>query len=289
MNWFYFALVSMFFLVIRSLLEKKTLKINNQIQFLTIFYFFNALLVLPLISKIDFFLSYKELFLIISVGILSVVSIYCSISLIKYFELSFSKPIGSLNSIFVLLLAFFFLDESINMLQILGVMIILVISFLFIKDEAKITKNTIKGLFKSKYGIYLIFAVIFGSVCTILDRIILKTVEPLTFLFLSRYVLLSLFLIIVFTRINGIKEITKSFRSSSFIIFIIALMNIGIVYFYNLALAETVAKTGLVAVIRSSSLVFAVVFGGLLFKEKDILHKIILSLILIFGLYLIII
>ncbi len=54
-------------------------------------------------------------------------------------------------------------------------------------------------------------------------------------------------------------------------------------------MAETTAKTGLIVAIRSSSLVFTVAFSGLLFKEKDILHKIILSLILIFGLYLIMI
>ncbi|MBT6691091.1 EamA family transporter [Candidatus Parcubacteria bacterium] len=289
MTWFYLALVSMVFIVIRNILEKKTLQTDNEIQFLTTFYIFNAILVLPLINKVNFSLTTNEWLLIILIGLLAVVAIYYSVSSIKHFALSFSKPLGSISPILILLLSFFFLKESITLLQLFGVIIIFAVSLLFIKDEAKITHRSIKQLFKSKYVIHLMIALVFGSLAAILDRILLKTVDPTTFLFISRYILLALFLIIVFTKFNGTKDIAKGFKLSAFPILIIALANIALVFFYNSALADPNAKTGLVAIIRSSSLVFTIALSGIVFKEKNIIYKLILSIILIVGLYIILI
>ena len=59
-------------------------------------------------------------------------------------------------------------------------------------------------------------------------------------------------------------------------------------YTYNIALTDAAVKTGLVAVIRNSSVIFTIFLSGFLLKEKRISEKVVLTFIQIIGIALLI-
>lgn len=121
-----------------------------------------------------------------------------------------------------------------------------------------------------------------------MDRIILKTVPALTYLFLCRFFLMVGFLAVIFLKYKGVNDMRKGFTNAGKIIFLLAILNFGVVYSYNLALAHPQGQVGVVTAIIYSSTLFTILFSGRLFHEKKIFHKLLLGVILFCGLYLLI-
>lgn len=285
MSWVYLSLICMVLTVGHNLLEKWILTKCTVIQYLSVFYIFNTLLTLPFIGQINFNLSLREYILTAIVAIISLASIFFSKSALRHFEISYVKPLESIGPLIILFFAFLFLHEAISFRQTIGTSLVIISCFLIIGIETNALKRPLKNLITARESKYIWVALLIGGISAILDRIILKTVPALTYLFLCRFFLMAGFLAIIFLKYKGVNDIKEGLKNEGKIIFSLAVINFGVVYSYNLALAHPQGQVGVVAAIIYSSTLFTILFSGRLFHEKKIFHKLLLGVILFCGLY----
>lgn len=190
-----FSFISMALLADCSLIKKTCLAKEAEIQFLTVFYLFSLLLVLPLIPYVKWNLTHLEAFLLAVIGIMALVAVYLFTMAMKYLELSYVKSMENLTPIFVLIFSVLMLDEGLNYKQFLGLLLVVGAAVIFMNKEARLFRVTWKKFMTSRYVIYVIIAVILGAFNTILDRILLQTMDPLSLLFWGRLIMASGFLV----------------------------------------------------------------------------------------------
>lgn len=166
---------------------------------------------------------------------------------------------------------------------------IILISFLFVYEEAGLLHFSIRHMLSAISLKYAIGGIFVGAICILLDRVVLQTVDALSYMVFSRFIMLLVFLVITFTKYGGIKRVVRGLTVSGWFILLYAILHLGVVYYYNLAMADPEAVSGLVAIIRHTSLIFTILLGGGLLREKGINDKFLLGVSILIALYLIVI
>jgi drug/metabolite transporter (DMT)-like permease len=95
-------------------------------------------------------------------------------------------------------------------------------------------------------------------------------------------------MIITLVKFGGVKRVVRGLTVSGWFILVYAFLHLGVVYYYNLAMADPEAVSGLVSIIRHTSLIFTILLSGSILREKGVYHKILLSILVMIALYLVI-
>ena len=204
---------------------------------------------------------------ILLMGLLGAIGNYFIIKALSYGELSTLAPINSYKPIVALFFGFFFLEEYPNLLEIFGVGLIIIGSFILTKTK----------MFYNKAVLYRIFALIFSGIEAIfIKKVILLTDISSAFFY---WAITGLFFSMLFLLISGHKVLIRknNIKYQLFLILMVALMQYSTNYVFsrmNVAYA--------LALFQLSTIV-SVFLGVNIFKEKDLTRKLIASLVMIFG------
>lgn len=248
-----------------------------------------AFLLLFLFPAIQFelFYQYWHLFVLKSffLGLSSIVYIM----LLKQYEVSSVSPLLNLSPFFVLVLATIFLGEVISFIQFIGIVIILIATYILELHTTHHTKKFphifhINQLLKKPtlFFIKVFVVLIAAGSATITDRIILEegvsVITALYFTSLIIFLVLSVYFIkekIFFERVK--KLITEP---QTIIIGAIRTLDLGVILY---AIAQPAALVSIIIPLRRTSTLLSSLFGGMLFHESHLQRKLFSTVLMIIG------
>ena len=288
MDWFYLAFTSAILSAVAAILQKKVLFTFDALEFSFLLSLFNSFLVLFFINNISITGTNETGLLILYFKtILGAGAFWFVMLAIKNMEISGALPLMVLTPALIAIFSFLFIGESIENIEIFGMALLLVGTYLLEIKKGESALNPIKIFYQSKYHHFIIYAIILFTISSIIDKVLLKEykLQPLTFVFFQQIFLTINFMIfLLFQKKNLIKVIKKINSSNVIWILLISVATLG--YRYTQIEAIKIAPVALVLSIKRTSVFFASVIGGKIFSENLILKKGVAIIIMLIGAYL---
>jgi len=289
MEWYYFSFMAAILSALAAIIEKKVLFKEKALSFTVILSIFNLILA----SIFFFFVDFSKISLMILVivffkSILNAFAFLCVMYAIKNLELSDALPLLVITPGLVAIFALIFLQESLKITEWFG-LILLTLGIYVLQVKGTSIIISIKKLIKSRGHKYVLVALVLFTITALLDRIILNKFKlaPAAYMGFQHLFFAIIFIVIFFLFNAKIQDLKKTLQQSWPLIFILALTTIGYRFFEIMAIKLTNA-VALSLAIKRISVFFAVVIGGSLFKEHNLLRKAIATAMLILGVILII-
>jgi transporter family protein len=285
MEWYVIALISALFSAIVAILEKKILFKQHPISFTFLLSIFNLIFA-------SFFLFSFNLFSIgaYSLGVLLIKSILNAFAFlfviysIKNLELSECLPLLVLTPGLIAIFGFLIFGEVLILKQIGGLCLLIIgIYVLGLEDKQKFL-DPFRRFFKKRAYLFVFAALLLFTITSLMDRFILtrQKLAPEAFMFFQHAFYFIIFLLVFLFTKEKAKSLKNNFKFSLWLI--LALAVVTMIYRYAEILAVKGAPaTALAIVLKRVSVFFAVIIGGKLFNERNILRKAFATIILIVG------
>jgi uncharacterized membrane protein len=289
MNWFLFAIISAVFSAAAALFQKKILFSIEALDFSLLLSFFNVILSIPFLLNINYsLLSSTNLLVLYLKSILGCLAFLCVMLSIKNMEISRALPLLALTPGLVALFAFVFINDSLSFIQVCAILLLLSGTYILEARSGQKLFDPFKVFIKSKNHHYVVFALILFTTTSIIDRLLLNryNLPPNAFIGFQHIFFAINFLIIFIVFKKNVAGLFK--LNSSSIWFLIILVSIlTIIYRYTEILAVKIAPVAMVLSVKRISVFFAVLIGGKIFKEKNLLIKTLATALIIIGIILI--
>jgi len=285
MEWYTLALISAVFSAFAAILEKKILFRHHPISMTFVLSIFNALLASLFLFSFDIsgISSMPLLVLFIKSAINAVAFLFVMYSL-KGLELSEALPLLVLTPGFIAIFGFIFLGESLSLVQIAGLCLLMIGTYVLCLHENEKIITPFVRLAKEKVYKFILTALVLFTASSLLDRFILvkQGLTPPAFIFFQHVFFAAIFLVIFLFSKDKMPRLKLTLKHSWYLVLSLAV--ITIIYRYTEILAVKAAPaTALAIVLKRLSVLFAVIIGGKLFNEKHLLRKTIATIILIIG------
>lgn len=289
MEWVLFALLTALFFGVRQVVSKKVLLYEHATEYLTATCLVAFLFSLFFLPKMSFDYSLQLWGLMYIKGMFLTIGWLLGSKALRHLEISYVVPLTNLTPIFLLVWGFFFLHEIPSMTQYLGVGLLIFGAYWLQSDHHLSSLIRPWRVLKNKYSVFMFVAIFFYSMCAVLDKIILRDVDPYTFLSFTFFVLSAHYTLIQFFKYDGLKDIKHAFVNGKYLIFIIALLMIFSDMFYLMAVAIPGAMVSLIIPVKRMSTLVATLIGGRLFHDHDLIYRIMACVVLVVGVILIVI
>jgi drug/metabolite transporter (DMT)-like permease len=284
--WFIYAISYSLILSIYLLIYKKILEKTDEYLVLLASAIFTIPVVLAIvivfygIPKIDLTFIFSSLGFV-TIGAIAAILAYKAL---KISEISLVKPISAFNPVFTALISFFFLKESIKTTGWLGIVIVVIGAYILsLKSLKEDLLYPVKNLLEN-VGVRLsLIAYFLWSITPIFEKIAIKHTFPTTppFIALVGYFGTSLIYLPLV-----IKKTYKPFRvvKKNLKLFIVGGLLAGIAQ--SLAYVTfSLTNLGVATAVFKTSIVFTVLLGSVVFKEKNTLQRLVGSFIMLAGVF----
>ena len=287
-QWYVFALISALFSALAAITQKKVLFKEKALVFCAVLGFFNLIIAIPFFFFIDFsILSYSGLIVLFIKSFLAAFSFLFVMLGIKNLELSRALPLLVLTPGLVAITAYIFLQEALSKMEISGIVFLTVGTYILSLKKPKKIKTPFKEAINPKGHYYIIAALIIFTITAVLDKVVLSNFKVPVNAFMGfqhLYLALIFFSMVLFTK--EIKTTKIAFKRSWEWIVLIAF--ITMTYRYAYIQSVKIAPVALALSLKRISVFLAVIIGGKLFKEHNLLKKAIVTIILTVGAILVI-
>ncbi len=287
MNWLIYALIGTIALSLGFIIQKKSLMKEHPLQFVTILAIFSVIISIFFFPQVNLTSISKTLLLFLYISSLGwAFSGWYLAKAIRHMQLSSTTPLLNLTPAIVAILAFIFLKDIITIKQISGIGLLIIGTYVLETHENKDMFYPFKVLFKSKHTKYILLSILIGASTAILDKFILNFITAFTLIFVIQIFILINFLILMCFFQGGLKPIKIGLKKAGIWIFLLAVLVVS----KRILLAEAISLThvSLVIAISQLSILFTIIIGGQLFHEKHLKRKIIASVVMLAGVFLII-
>lgn len=288
-NWWVIALVSAFFSAVAAIVEKKILFKEKAFSMSLILALFNLVLAIPFFFFVDYSLvTYSGLGVLFFKSVLGALAFLFVMLGIKNLELSKALPLLVLTPGLVAVFAFLTLGESLKVIEIVGLILLLLGTYVLQLGNGKGFMAPWKSFINSRGNYYILGALILFTVTSILDKAVLKNYKvPINaFMGFQHFFFAIIFLLFALFYFKDCRGLRSSFRFSGRLILLLAFVTI--VYRYAHVYAISVAPVALVLAVKRVSVFFAVLIGGRLFREGNLMRRLLATAIMIIGAVLII-
>ncbi len=286
MVWFIYGILSAFFDGTYYALVKKFLQNMNKSAlasgafFTSSFFFLIASLVkgIPDIGN-EFYSS------VIITGSLNVIAAIFYYKAFEITDLSLAVPMLSFTPVILIFSSFIILKELPTVYGIMGIFLIVTGSYILNVTKGR-TKflDPIKNIFKNKGMIYMLIAAFMFGIAPNYDKLVVLNSNQIFGSFVVHLFIGSCFFIItLFNKVSLRKIYTKNFYKFLVIGGSFALTT----FFMNMALNLQIVPY--VISLKRTSILFSVVFGGWMFKEKNMIRRFVGAFIMLIGVIVIII
>jgi len=198
---------------------------------------------------------------------------------LKMSNLSISVPMLSFTPVFLLLTSYLMLNEFPTFAGLLGVLLVVAGSYVLNINELKQGYlEPIKAIFRNKGGFYMIIVAFLYSLCANLGKIGVNLSNAVYYMFIF-YLIYSILLLIVFfktikSNITTLRANLNYFALGGFSTAASEIL-VGIAYKYSIV--------PYIISLKRTSILFSVLIGIFLFKEKNFKEAIIGSTIMFLG------
>jgi drug/metabolite transporter (DMT)-like permease len=283
LGWIYLIIISAITVGVAAIIEKQTLKREYATAYSTAFAFLIAILSIVFIPFAKFNLSALSIMLIYAFSLISTITYLVTARILRHSSISASSPILSvLPTVFIVIMAFFFLGEKLTILQYVSIFVLVIVSyvmfFMLPQNGKKLEKKE-----RNKYLYILVITSVLMGIGSIINKYALGTVDPFTFIILTELFIAVNFIIIITVRYNGVREMLASLKHHKLPIASIAILTTISRITYYIALSTS--AVALAQPLNNAIYMVVTVFAGIIiFNEGSVKKKLLLSaIILIFA------
>jgi drug/metabolite transporter (DMT)-like permease len=286
MTWYTLAFISALLSAAAAIIEKKALFKIKALEFSLLVSVTGFIFSLPF--GFNFTLaSFSTLgfYVLLLKTAMNALSFYFIMSALKNLDISNSLPLMELSPGLVAVLGAIFLNEIPNSYQIAGIVMLIIGTYLINLKKINGLMEPVKIFLSSKGHNFILYALLLFTVTSILDKVIVVklNVTPENFIFLHHLITALIFIItyLIIRKKESI-PIIKSIGNDVWIL-ILLVGFLSVFYRYSQILAIKGGHVALVLAIKRTSVFFACVIGGTLFKEETLMQRIAATIILIVG------
>jgi uncharacterized membrane protein len=284
MIWLVFAFLAALFESMKNFFSKKSLKdIDEYVAAWSLNFF-----ALPFLVPLLFFIKIPSLgiqffmaFLI--AGFTGVTSAILYMKAIKHSDLSITVPIVAFTPLFLLITSPLIVHEFPSAFGLLGVILIVIGSYVLnIKEKRKGYLKPFKALFKEKGPKLMLIVAFLWAIGTNYDKICVQNSSSIFYVIVSiLFDSLALSIIMLYKSRKNLQQIRESIKSLIPIGFSWALTMIFQMAAINIAFVSYVIS------VKRLNVIFSVLIGYFVFKEKGIKERLAGAIIMVLGVILI--
>lgn len=288
-TWFLLALGSAIFSAGAALSQKEVLFELDAMVFSFLLFLFVALFSMPVIVYSDFsgitFAGIAALYVRSVLGAFSFLFVMLSI---KNMEISRALPLLALTPGIVALFAFILLKDSLSAIQIGGMFLLLAGTYVLETRAGKDLFEPFKVFIKSKSHHYILGALLLFAVTAITDRALLNNYkfQPEAYFLLQQLFYAFNFSIMIILAGRGKRNLSL-LKDLKLVKWLVLIAVLTVAYRFTEISAIKIAPVALVLSVKRISIFIAVIAGGKLFREENLLKKIIASAVILAGSFLI--
>ena len=286
MEWYILALISAILSAAAAVLEKKSLFKVGALEFSVMVSITGLFFAIPFGYNLSFANIFSTGMIIIFIKTaMNALSFYFIMSALKNLDISNSLPLMELSPGLTAILGAIFLNEIPNTYQIFGILLLILGTYLINVKKGSSFLDPISIFLKSKGHNYIFYALILFAITSILDKVIVVRlkVAPTDFIFLHHFITAIIFISAYLIIKKG--EAFSSFKADwkKIWVFVLLVGLLSVFYRYAQILAIREGHVALVLAIKRTSVFFACVIGGTLFKEETLTQRIAATIILLVG------
>ena len=285
MTWFVVAIISALLSAFAAITQKKVLFNLGALEFSFLLSIVNLVFSIPFFFFIDYeTINTLNLSILFAKSVIGVLAFLCVMISLKNLEISNALPLLALTPGFVAVFAFFILGESLKSIEVIGLMLLIVGTFILESKNIKEFVFPFNLFLKSKYHRFVILALLLFTASSIMDKLLLikLNLTPISLTAFQHIYFAILFSIIFLFFKSKEKISTPSLKKDNIgWIALISVLTIG--YRYTQIVAVSLASVALVLAIKRTSVFWATVIGGKLFNDKDLLKRSIAAVLILIG------
>lgn len=287
--WFVFAISSAFLSAAAAILEKKVLFKVSALLFSFFLALANALFSIPFLLSEDFLFPDKMgIFVVGFKALMGSISFLLVMNGIKKLELSSALPLLVITPGLVAFFAWILLDDFLSGFDISGMLLLLVGTYFLQVGKKQNVFKPFQIFNQSKAYWFIIGAVGIFTTTSLIDKWLLGDykMQPVVLIPLQHFFMVIYFSLFVILSQLKSKDIKSGWQNGWVLILVISVLTI--LYRYGHILAVKEGSVALALSVKRTSVFFAALIGGYLFKEQNVVYKVIATAIMLGGAILII-
>jgi len=285
MTWFFIALLSSFLSAFAAITQKKVLFNLNPVQFSFYLSIANLVLSIPFFFFIDYnTINASNLSVLFIKSLIGVAAFLCVMTALKNLQISNALPLLALTPGFVAVFAFLFLGEALKFYEVLGLISLILGTYILESKNLREILFPLNVFLKSRYHQYIIAALLLFTASSVMDKLLVSKMNltPISFTaFQHIYFALLLFIIYFAFRGRLVDHYPRVNKSDVLWIVLISVLTIG--YRYTQIVSVSIASVALTLAVKRTSVLWATVIGGKIFKDTNLLKKTIAVLFILLG------
>ncbi|MFO7526412.1 MAG: EamA family transporter [Ignavibacteriaceae bacterium] len=291
MTWFYLALISAVFSALAAVSEKKVLFKLDALDFSFFVSIITLFFSIPFFFDAPVNLSLSTPLIILFVkAILSAMAFLCVMLAIKNLEISEALPLLALSPGLVAILGVLLIQDTLVLNEWIGLLLMLIGTYILeLRKDDKSVFDPFRSLFRFNKYKFVFFALILFSVTSLIDRVLLKDFKlpPFTFMAYQQLFFAIIFSVLILFRKKKLSAVLKTLNKD--VIYLIIIISVfTVVYRYTQIEATKIAAVALVLSVKRLSVLLAILIGGKLFNESNVLKRAIATVIILAGLIILI-
>lgn len=289
MTWFFIALFSSFLSAFAAITQKKVLFNLNPVQFSFYLSVANLIISIPFFFFIEYnAISFSNLLVLFVKSIVGVAAFLCVMTALKNLQISNALPLLALTPGFVALFAFLFLDEVLKTQEVLGLISLIAGTYILESKNLKEILFPFNTFLRSKYHHYILAALLLFSASSVMDKLLLIKLEltPIS-LTAFQHLYFALIFFIIYFLFKGKLSNRPSQINKTDIMWIIVISILTIGYRYTQVVSISLASVALTLAVKRTSVLWATIIGGRIFKDTNLIKKTIAVLFILLGVILI--
>ncbi|MDP3150745.1 MAG: EamA family transporter [Ignavibacteria bacterium] len=285
MTWFFIALTSSLLSASAAIAQKKVLFNRSPLEFSFLLAIVNLIFSLPFFFAVNYAtINTSNLSLLFVKSLIGVAAFLCVMSALKNLQISNALPLLALTPGFVAIFAFFLLGESLKTTEVIGLIALITGTYVLESKNLKEILFPLNVFIKSKYHQYILLALLLFSASSIMDKLLLikMNLSPISLTAFQHLFFAILFAIIFYSFKNNREGVIGKFRKKDLgWIALISLLTIG--YRYTQVLSISLASVALTLAVKRTSVLWATIIGGKIFKDTNLLKKTFAVLFILLG------
>lgn len=294
MHWIWFALLNALAIAAVGLAQKRALRDEHSLEFVTITTVLRLLLFYVIFwRQVTWVVTGLQFFQLALMAVLAGTGFLFVSKALRRQDLSAVFPVINLDAALAALLALIFLREALTPQQLLGLIVLIVGTYLLQLTETKGAPPDgwktllfpFRKIWRAPGGHYALLGMMAYAVSAVVDRFVLKHISWQTYL----AYLLPLMMVYFFLLSAARRHSFSSFRSEWRRLLPWAVLVAVLYLMSNIAnsIAMSLAAVGLVVAIKRSSTLIDILASGKIFHEQAVIQKALAASVMLIGLFLI--
>jgi drug/metabolite transporter (DMT)-like permease len=285
MVWFLVALLSSFLSAFAAITQKKVLIKRSPLEFSYLLSVANLLFSIPFFFFIDYgTINHSNLSILFIKAVIGVAAFLCVMTALKNLQISNALPLLALTPGFVAVFAFVFLGESLKSSEVIGLVSLIAGTYILESKNLKEILFPLKLFVKSRYHQYILAALLLFTVSSIMDKLLLTKMNltPVSLTAIQHLFFALLFALIYLSYYKKGHEDSIQIHKNDFgWIALISILTIG--YRFTQVIAISLASVALTLAVKRTSVLWATIIGGKMFKDSNLIKKTIAVLFILLG------